>query len=150
MITPTTVAAVLGIWTAVGILVGILVGRHLRHLGEPMHERPAAWPETYPEMRTILDTVITANRSARRPVVDVAGLVRVRRDLGQLDCGTYQACTRSPGGWSSFAAFRLVREVIAVIPLGHPDTAAILRLAADLAEQNNAARVALLAATTKD
>lgn len=117
-----------------------------------MPERPAAWPELYPRMRKILDTVIKGQRTARRPTLDVPSLVHVRRDLGQLDRGTYQTCTRLPGGWSSFAAFRLVREVITVTPLGHPDAAAILRLAADLADQNSAAREALAAAraTTED
>lgn len=111
-----------------------------------MPDRPAAWADTYPVMRQILDTVIKAQRGARRPTVDVTSLVRVRRDLGQLDRGTHQPCTQSPAAWSSFAAFRLVREVINVTPLGHDATAAILRLAADLADQNSAARAALQAA----
>lgn len=109
-------------------------------------ERPAAWAEVYPEMRRILDAVITAQRLAFRPTVDVAGLVHVRRQLGQLDRGTYQACTRVPGAWSSHAAFRLVRDVVDITPLGHPAAAAILRLAADLADQNAAAREALIRA----
>jgi hypothetical protein len=108
--------------------------------------KPSTWADTYPAMRTILDTVIKAQRGARRPTADVPSLIRVRRDLGQLDRGTYQPCAQSPTAWSSYAAFRLVREVINTTPLGHPATAAILRLAADLADQNNAARTALQAA----
>lgn len=106
-------------------------------------KHPAAWPETYPEMRRILDTAITANRRAARPVVDVPHLERIRRDLGQLDRGTYQPYPQSPTGWNSHAAFRLVREVVTVTPLGHPAAGAILRLAADIADQNAAARNAL-------
>lgn len=106
-------------------------------------ERPAAWTETYPEMRRILDTVIKANRNARRPVADVPSLVRVRRDLGQLDRGTHQPCPQGPVGWNSYAAFRLVREVVTATPLGDPAAGAVLRLAADIADQNSAARAAL-------
>lgn len=112
-------------------------------------EHPAAWTETYPEMRRILDTLITTNRAARRPTVDVPGLEYVRRGLGQLDRGTYRPCPQSPPAYNSFAAFRLVREVAHVTPLGHPAAAAVFRLAADIADQNTAARAALASATTK-
>jgi hypothetical protein len=84
--------------------------------------KPSTWADTYLAMRTILDTVIKAQRGARRPTADVPSLIRVRRDLGQLDRGTYQPCTQSA-------------------------TAAILRLAADLADQNNADRTAVQVAS---
>lgn len=113
-------------------------------------EQPTAWPTTYPAMKSVLDALIKTNRGARRPAVDVTSLQRVRRDLGQLDRGTYQACTRSPHGWNSFAAFRLVREVACVTPLGHPDAPAFFRLAADIAELNAAARAALARPTPED
>ncbi|GAA3312105.1 hypothetical protein GCM10020295_83050 [Streptomyces cinereospinus] len=59
------------------------------------------WNAAYPAMRTILDTVIQAQRAAQQPTVDVARLERVRRELGQQDRGTFRACTRSPGGSAS-------------------------------------------------
>lgn len=53
----------------------------------------ALWTATYPAMREILDLVIRANRATDHPVVDVPRLVRVRRELGQIDRGTYRPCT---------------------------------------------------------
>ncbi|MGW1037535.1 hypothetical protein [Streptomyces antibioticus] len=92
------------------------------------------WNSAYPAMRTILDTVITAQRAAEHPTVDVARLERVRREMGQQDRGTFKACTRSPGGFSIFDAFSQVREVVNVTSIGHTDAGAILRLCAELAD----------------
>jgi hypothetical protein len=86
-------------------------------------------------MRAVLDTVIHANRAAQRPVADVPHLERVRRQFGQLHRGTYRPCTQSPPAYCPWTAFRLVRDVLAVVPLGHPQAGALYRLAADLADQ---------------
>ncbi|WP_455355959.1 hypothetical protein [Streptomyces sp. SYSU K217416] len=100
------------------------------------------WNAVYPAMRTILDTVIRAQRGADRPTVDVAKLEQVRRELGQLDRGTFKACTRSPGAFSVFDAFSQVREVVAVTSIGHAGAGAILRLAGALADVVASAAVA--------
>ncbi|MFE1075145.1 hypothetical protein ACFW5W_28500 [Streptomyces sp. NPDC058783] len=92
------------------------------------------WNAAYPAMRAILDAVITAQRAAEQPAVDVARLERVRREMGQQDRGTFKACTASPGGFSIFDAFSQVREVVNVTSIGHPDAGAILRLCAELAD----------------
>lgn len=92
------------------------------------------WNGVYPAMRGILDTVIKAQRSTDQPTVDVAQLERVRRELGQLDRGTFKACTRSPGAFSVFDALCHVREVLKVTSLGHADAGAIYRLAGELAD----------------
>lgn len=105
---------------------------------KPPTQPPAAWTETYPEMLRVLDAVIKANRGARSRV-DVQELKRVHRDLTQLDPAA-----------SSFAAFRLVRHVVNATPLGHPAAGAILRLAADLADLNDAARRAVARLTTPE
>lgn len=92
------------------------------------------WNGVYPAMRTILDTVIKAQRATDRPTVDVARLEQVRRALGQLDRGTFKACTRSPGAFSVSDAFSAVRAVLRVTSIGHADAGAIYRLAGELAD----------------
>ncbi len=92
------------------------------------------WNAAYPAMRTVLDTVIAAQRKAERPTVDLPRLERVRRELGQVDRGTHSVCTRSAPFFSPTAAEWLVRDVIAVTHVGHPQAGAIYRLAAELAD----------------
>ncbi|WP_105974706.1 hypothetical protein [Streptomyces geranii] len=92
------------------------------------------WHTAYPAMRTILDTVITAQRRAERPTVDIPRLERVRRELGQVDRGTHRVCTRSEPFFSPTTAGWLVRDVIDITHVGHPQAAAIYRLAAELAD----------------
>ncbi|MEU2899587.1 hypothetical protein ABZ690_08330 [Streptomyces sp. NPDC006967] len=103
------------------------------------------WNAAYPAMRTILDTVIKAQRGAEQSTVDVARLERVRREMGQQDRGSFRACTRSPGGFSIFDAFSQVREVVNVTSIGHSDADAIFRLCAELADAVAEAGVASLA-----
>lgn len=105
------------------------------------------WTTAYPAMRQILDTVIRANRATDRPVVDVNRLVRVRRELGQMDRGTHRPCTQSPPGFSPWQAFRMVRAVADVTSSGSPDAGAIYRLVAALADLT-ADMAARLRATT--
>ncbi|WP_152626617.1 hypothetical protein [Streptacidiphilus carbonis] len=85
-------------------------------------------------MRTILDTVIQAQRGAERQTVDVARLERVRREMGQQHRGDFKECTRSPGSFSICAGYSQVREVLAVTSIGHPDAGAVHRLAGELAD----------------
>lgn len=92
------------------------------------------WNAVYPAMRGILDSVIKAQRRTDRPTVDVVNLERVRRELGQLDRGTFKACTRSSGAFSVFDALSHVREVLNVTSLGAPGAGAIYRLAGELAD----------------
>ncbi|WP_406150751.1 hypothetical protein [Streptomyces anulatus] len=92
------------------------------------------WTAAYPAMRTILDTVIAAQRKAQRPTVDLPRLERVRRELGQVDRGTYSVCARSAPFFSPTDAAWLVRDVIAVTYVAHPQASAIYRLAAELAD----------------
>jgi len=92
------------------------------------------WNGVYPAMRSILDTVIKAQGGAERPTADVVHLTQVRREMGQQDRGTFKACTRSPGAFSVFDAYRQVREVLAVTSIGHADAGSIHRLAGELAD----------------
>lgn len=92
------------------------------------------WSAAYPAMRTILDTVITAQRQAERPTVDIPRLERVRRELGQVDRNTHRVCTRSAPYFSPTTAGWLLRDVINITYVGHPQAAAIYRLAAELAD----------------
>ncbi|MFF0142650.1 hypothetical protein ACFYRN_40235 [Streptomyces sp. NPDC005227] len=92
------------------------------------------WSAAYPAMRTILDSVITAQRGAKRPTADLRRLEDTRRELGQVDRGTHRVCTRSAPSFSPTSAGWLVRNVIAVTHVGHPDAGAIYRLAAELAD----------------
>lgn len=92
------------------------------------------WKAAYPAMRTILDTVIAAQRQAERLTVDLSRLERVRRELGQVDRGTHRVCTRSAPFFSPTEAGWLVRDVIDVMPLAHPQAGAVYRLAAELAD----------------
>ncbi|MFJ2833591.1 hypothetical protein ACIPC1_39640 [Streptomyces sp. NPDC087263] len=92
------------------------------------------WRTAYPAMRTILDTVIVAQRGAEPPTVDLPRLERVRRELGQVDRNTHRVCTRSEPFFSPTTAGWLVRDVIDITHIGHPQASAIYRLAADLAD----------------
>ncbi|MFF3127773.1 hypothetical protein ACFVRD_37015 [Streptomyces sp. NPDC057908] len=106
-----------------------------RFVTETQSQRIAGrWNGVYPAMRSILDTVIKAQRDAERPTVDVARLEQVRREMGQQDRGTFKACTHDPGAFSIFDAFSQVREVVAVTSIGHADAGSILRLAGALAD----------------
>lgn len=106
-----------------------------RRIDRPQAERLVErWNAAYPAMRTVLDTVITAQRQAERPTVDLSRLERVRRELGQVDRGTHRVCTRSAPFFYPTAAEWLVRDVIAVTHVGHPQASAIYRLAAELAD----------------
>ncbi|MEW1926359.1 hypothetical protein [Streptomyces sp. NPDC088360] len=63
------------------------------------------WNQVYPAMRAVLDTVIRAQRGAEQQTVDVARLERVRRELGQLDRGTFRgvrALSASPMRTSTY------------------------------------------------
>jgi hypothetical protein len=97
------------------------------------------WNGVYPAMREILDTVIRAQRDADRPTADVAQLERIRRELGQLDRGTFKACTRSAGGFSVSSALSGVRVVLSVTSVGDPVAGDIYRLAGALADASSAA-----------
>lgn len=109
--------------------------RTYRDIDLPRAERLVErWHAAYPAMRTILDTVITAQRKAQRPTVDLRRLEDARRELGQVDRGTHRVCTRSAPSFSPTSAGGLVREVIVVTHVGHRDAGAIYRLAAELAE----------------
>ncbi|MFC7871996.1 hypothetical protein ACFUS2_12720 [[Kitasatospora] papulosa] len=106
-----------------------------RFVTETQSQRIAdRWNGVYPAMRSILDTVITAQREAQRPTVDVARLERVRREMGQQDQGTFKVCTHDQGAFSISGAFSQVREVVAVTSIGHPDAGSILRLVGALAD----------------
>ncbi|MGW9440610.1 hypothetical protein [Streptomyces sp. NPDC055607] len=94
------------------------------------------WNALYPTMRQILDAVIKARREAGRPAADIARLETVRRELGQLDRGTYKSCTRSPGAFSVRCALAHVHRVLTVASLGDPAKGPLYRLAADLADLN--------------
>jgi hypothetical protein len=109
--------------------------RTYRRIDFPRAERLVEhWSAAYPAMRTILDTVITAQRTAERPTVDLRRLENTRRELGQVDRGTHRLCTRSAPSFSPTTAGWLVRNVIAVTHVGHPQAGAIYRLAAELAD----------------
>ncbi|MFD8025437.1 hypothetical protein ACFV6G_34125 [Streptomyces lavendulae] len=109
--------------------------RTYRHVDLPRAQRLVEhWSAAYPAMRTILDTVITAQRKAQRPTVDLRRLEDTRRELGQMDRGTHRLCTRSAPSFSPTSAAWLVRNVIAVTYVAHPDASAIYRLAAELAD----------------
>ncbi|MDG5807888.1 hypothetical protein P9869_35630 [Streptomyces ossamyceticus] len=92
------------------------------------------WNGVYPAMRRILDLVITAQRGAERPTVDLPRLERVRRELGQLDRAAYRGCTRSPKSFSIHGALSNVRETLDVTSVGTPELGDIYRLAAVLAD----------------
>jgi hypothetical protein len=110
-------------------------------------ERPASWTSAYPALCRLLDAAIEAARTATRPTADVSALRRVRRDLVKMDNG-HQPYPDSQLDWSPHAAFRLIRQVITAAPLGHPAAGTVLRLTADIADQNAAARAA--ATSTKE
>ncbi|MFF7954161.1 hypothetical protein [Streptomyces griseorubiginosus] len=106
-----------------------------RFIGEDDAARVAAlWNEVYPAVRERLTTVIRAQRESAQPTVDVARLEQVRRELGQLDRGTFRPCTRSRPAFSESAAYGLLRDVVAVTGLGSPYAGALHRLAAVLAD----------------
>ncbi|MFK0203460.1 hypothetical protein [Streptomyces lavendulae] len=92
------------------------------------------WTIAYPEMRTILDRVIKAQREFEKPTRDVKQLEQVRLELGQLDRGNYRGCTRGGPMFSAYAAHGAVHDVLNVTPLGHPGAGGVYRLAGELAD----------------
>lgn len=91
------------------------------------------WPAAYPAMRARLDDVI---RSRRALSADVTRYVELRRALGQLDRGTYKACTRSPGvdpTESPLTTMSLLRKMLDLVPVGSPDAPVLYRLASVVA-----------------
>lgn len=62
--------------------------------------------------------------TVRRRLKDAEGL---RRELGQLDRGAHRACTRSPGGFSTLAAYRAVRAFLDATTLNDRGLAAVYR-----------------------
>lgn len=103
---------------------------------EQAQEIAVAWNGVYPAMRRVLDTVIKAQRGAKRRTVDLPRLERARRELGQLHRGTYRGCTRSPAAFSLFGSISNVREVLEVTSVGTPELGDMYRLAALLADAN--------------
>lgn len=118
-----------------------------------------AWNAAYPVMRSVATDRVDAYRQQikneawridpnhpradiLRPFLPTEASVRrklknaeaLRRMLGQLDRGTHRACTRSPGGFSTFAAYNAVRALLQATTLNDRDLAAVYRLAAVLAE----------------
>ncbi|MFD5385446.1 hypothetical protein ACFWMG_10890 [Streptomyces sp. NPDC127074] len=61
-------------------------------------------------------------------------LDRVRRELGQVHRGSYRECTRSAPSFSPATAAWLVRDVLGITHIGHPDAGTIYRLAAEPAD----------------
>ncbi|MEU3279194.1 hypothetical protein [Streptomyces antibioticus] len=101
---------------------------------EQAQEIAVAWNGVYPAMRRVLDTVINAQRGAERRTVNLPRLERVRRELGQLDRGTYRGCTRSPAAFSISGSLSNVRAVLEVTSVGTPELGDMYRLAALLAD----------------
>lgn len=110
------------------------------------------WNAAYPTMRTILTASISSLRSqieregwtqdslpkddwgsSRDLGARLGRLELLRRGLGRLDRGTYQGCTRSPGGFSVTHAYWSVRDVLAVTSINDRGLAEIYALAAHLA-----------------
>lgn len=113
--------------------IGIV--RTSRHLDQDQAAQVTAlWTAAYPAMREILDSVIRVQRGADRPTVDIPGLGRIRRELGQMDRGTYRACTHGEPAFSPASAYGLIRGVLDVTSLGSPHAGDIHRLAAVLAD----------------
>ena len=92
------------------------------------------WNASYPHMRELLSDVITANRTAQRPLVNVRDAERVRLELGQVDRGTHRPCTQSPPGFSAYAAYSLVRHALDLVSTDTPHAGDFYRLAAELSD----------------
>jgi hypothetical protein len=117
------------------------------------------WNAAYPAMREIATAHVDAyrqqvreevwnvipsgpNADAVRAFTPTEAAVRrrlkrveeLRLVLGQLDRGTHRACTRSPGGFSAFAAYRAVRAFLDATTINDRGLAAVYQLAAALAE----------------
>lgn len=79
----------------------------------------------------ILRPFLPTEAGVRRKLKDAEAL---RRMLGQLDRGTHRACTRSPGGFSAFAAYNAVRALLKATTVNDRGLAAVYRLASALAD----------------
>ncbi|GHJ39486.1 hypothetical protein [Streptomyces sp. TS71-3] len=114
------------------------------HIDAPTAARlTELWNASYPHMRKILTDVIRANRAAESPLVDVPRLEGVRRDLGQVDRGTYRPCTHGAPLFSSLSVLGLVRDVVAVLPLGSTHAGGVYRLAAALSDSVQSPKASL-------
>lgn len=110
------------------------------------------WNTAYPTMRAFLTASINGLRakiqregwtqdnlpkadwgSSRDLGARLARLEGLRHCLGRLDRGTYQVCTRSPGGFSVTQAYWAVRDVLAATTINDRGLSEIYELAAHLA-----------------
>ncbi|WP_424893456.1 hypothetical protein [Streptomyces sp. XH2] len=106
-----------------------------RYLDEDQAARVVElWNAAYPGMREILDTVIRAKREAHQPSTDIERLEQVRRELGQMDRGTYRDCKRGPAVFRPSASWGHLLRVLKATPIGSPHAGSIHRLAAELAD----------------
>lgn len=117
------------------------------------------WNTAYPTMRAIATNRINAYRTQVRdeawridpnhPHADtlraytpteatirrrLKNTETLRRELHQLDNGTHHACTRSPAGFTTGAAYTAVRALLDATTLNDRGLAAVYRLAAVLAD----------------
>ncbi|MGC4891068.1 hypothetical protein [Micromonospora sp. DT227] len=105
------------------------------------------WNTAYPHMRAALTRWIEARRHQLTTANDADQAIaheeiknreRLRREIGQLDRGTFRQCTRSPGCFSTSAALSLVPQVIDTACWYDPGLAHMYRLAAVLVDAINA------------
>lgn len=105
------------------------------------------WNTAYPDLRDILTKVITAHREYHDRNVGkrteaqlgetrnyIKGMEDIRRRLGQLDRGTYRACTRSAGAFHPGAALMVVSAALEAVSLGDARAGAVYRLLAELSD----------------
>ena len=112
------------------------------------------WNTAYPGMRADLTAEIkrvtplaeTADDADGRWKGHILRAKKVRKELAQLDNGTYRGCTRSPGGFSTYGALTAASDLMNMRAgrLTGPNAGNVFRLLAELAD-TTAARDAQLA-----
>lgn len=114
------------------------------------------WNTAYPGMRTTLTEEIkrvtpfaeTGDEHSDHWKGHLLRAKKTRRELAQLDNGTYKGCTRSPGGFSVSGALCTVSALVHMRAgyLARPNDGNVYRLLAELSD-STAARHAELSAT---
>lgn len=110
-----------------------LMTQRIIDAAQPQPAIEELWTAAYPTMRVMLDGIIRGRRSV---AAGAEHFVQLRRSLGQLDRGTYKPCTRSRGcgpADSPISTMALLRDVLALVPVGSPAAGLLYRLASVVA-----------------
>ncbi|MFF7550900.1 hypothetical protein ACFZCU_45960 [Streptomyces canus] len=122
--------AIATLWNTAYPTMRTLAGTRITHYRRQLQDRAWDIDPTQPNA-DLLAAHTPTEKQLRRSLKDIENL---RRTLHQLDNGTHRPCTRSPGSFSTLAAYSAVRCLLATTSLNTHGLAPVYELAAALAD----------------